>query len=297
MKTILAVLILGVFKLTAQTGVVGNAGFSAGLTLNFGTHINSLGLSLKGYYFDHFFQLNGGSAFSWNFSNFGERQGFWESRNYIGAVLLGGKKDNTRDFQLEGVFHQTGYRNAVGYAHIWYFDSKGTSQRSGAWGGHFHKWSFYFENDLFAGQGKDRFRTGHLYSSYRTNVGRVGAGIYLWTGETNGAVRQQASDGYCKYGYKDLSALPFGRTGHGIMYAAVSHNMGYGQVLSGKIGIDSERFRDLVQNRIIHDLPFLPKFIPRHTPHYPPLDAEGFPVFDQEKIRRSTLFFQAGANE
>ncbi len=282
-------------KVQAQSFHSKHFGISIGLLVNLGTHVRSIGLVAKGYYTDHFYQVNGGTTVAWNGKSYGERKKYFESRNYFGLVFLGGKKDNTIDFQLDGVMHQTNYRNALGYSYIWYIDNAGTSQLSGAFGFQINKFSLLFENDIFAGQGKDRFRTGHIFSTYRYQNYKFGSGIYLWTGATNGVPILQNSK--CPYGYKDLSSLPFGKTSHGILYASGILNTGYGQIIQAKIGYDSEQVRQILQNKLIHDLVFLPKRFPRNTPNYPRLNAEGFPVFEKKEMRKNKSFFQVSLNE
>ena len=292
-------LILIFFKLNgfSQTVQSDHFGASAGLILNFGTHVNSLGVSLKGYYTDHFYQLNVGSSITWNLKSYGGRKKYLESRSFLGAMLLGGLKDNLIDFQLDGLSHQTSFRNAIGYNYVWYRDNCGTSQRSGGFGFSIGKFSVLFENDLFAGQGKDRFRTGHLLFTYRYNNFKFGTGIYLWTGETNGWIWEKVATKNCPYGYKKLNELPYGKTSHGIVYGSLNYNLGYGQIAQFKTGIDSEQIRHIIQNKLIHDLIFLPKSVPHNTPHYPRLNQEGLPVFNKNEIRKSKLYIQAGMND
>ena len=272
-------------------------GFSSGVILNFGTHVNSVGLSLRTYYSDYFYQVNIGSTLTWNFTSYGTRKKYWESRSYLGGLLLGGIKNNTIDFQLDGVTHQTKFKNALGYNYIWYFDNSGTSQLSGGWSLHLNKVGIYFENDVFGGQAKDRFRTGNILFSYRYKEFKFGTGVYLWTGETDGTVWDKTFSKDCPNGFKCLDKLPFGKTSHGIWYGSSILNLPYGQNAHFKIGMDSENIRNSVQNRFVHDLILLPKGIERKTPHYPRLDQQGLPTFDKNNCRKNKLFIQTGINE
>jgi uncharacterized protein YcsI (UPF0317 family) len=69
------------------------------------------------------------------------------------------------------------------------------------------------------------------------------------------------------------------------------------QIVSGKIGFDSEKTRDVIQNRLGHDLIFLPKKMKRHTPHYPMLNQEGCPIFDKKEKRKDKFFFSISGND
>ena len=272
-------------------------GGSLGLTLNFGTHVNSIGVSAKTYYQDYFYQVNLGTSFAYNLTSYGYRKHFWESRNYLGLNLLGGKKNNTIDFQLDGLTHQSTFQNALGYNYLWYFDNTGTSQRSGGWSISLNKVGVYFENDVFGGQAKDRFRTGHILVSYRYLDFKLGTGFYIWTGETANSKWIHEQRPKAPYGYRSLENNLYGKTSAGALYASIVSNLPFNQIAFAKIGIDSEQLRDAIQNRLVHDLIFLPKKIERKTPHYPQLDENGLPTFEKNNVRKSKFYFQAGLNE
>ena len=202
----------------------------------------------------------------------------------------------TPDFLLDGLNHQTPYNFGVGYNYLWYFDNVGTSQQSGGFGLHIKSVSLYQENDVFGGQGRDRFRSGHLTASYRTENWRYALGVSIWTGETRGSKWQKIELNDSPHGFRILEDLPYGKTSHGILYGSISYSMPYRQIASLRLGIDSEQVRNGLQNRLVHDLLFLPKSIERDTPHYPRLDDYGCPVFDKKERRRDKIYFQFGAN-
>lgn len=272
-------------------------GGSAGIIFNVGSHVNALGINLKGYYSDYFFQVNGTSSLYLNFNSYGEREKFVEFRNAIGLILLAGKDERTIDFQLDGLNHQSKKNFAIGFNYVWYNDNAGTSQRSGGFALHLKHLSIYHENDVFGGLSKDRFRTGHLFISYLYNDFKFGSGINLWTGETKNAPWQKVKFEKCPNGFRVLEDLPYGKTSHGILYGAVLYNAPYNQIVQLKIGVDSESVRHTFQNRLMHDLLFLPKSFERTTPHYPRLDEFGCPVFEKESVRPNRLFLQWGINE
>lgn len=296
MRLLFLISILINFSVLSQTFKSEKLGMFSGIVLNFGTHVNSIGLSLKGYYSDYFYQINIGSTFSWNINSYGNRRNFRESRSYLGVVFLGGKKDRIIDFQLDGLNQQTNYRNGLAYNYIWYYDNVGTSQLSGSFALHINKISICFENDLFAGQGKDRFRTGHLFFSYQYNSFKFGSGVYLWTGETSGVEWEGISMKDTPYGFKRLTNLKYGKTSHGILYGTAIYDFGYGQNSHIKTGLDDEQIRHIIQNKIIHDLIFLPKTLPHMTPHYPRLNEKGLPIFTKCEKRKSKLYLQLGLN-
>lgn len=272
-------------------------GFQVGAVLNFGTNVNALGLTGSVYYADFFYQWNVSSQLKYNFTSYGKRKMFWENRNAFGLVLLGGKKDQTPDFQLDGLNHQTNFSNGIAFNYLWYFDGAGTSQRSGAWGLHINYFSLLFENDVFAGQGRDKFRTGILQASYRYQDWKFFSNLYLWTGETRGSFWNKTPLPKCPSGFRCLDSLPYGKTSHGIWSFGASRNLIYNQVATVKIGFDSEQVRHHAQNRFAHDLILFPKKMERNTPHYPRLDENGMPVFERSQVRKARYYFQASLNE
>jgi len=297
MRLILIFLLVYPFTLKGQNYFKDHFGGSAGVVINLGSHANTVGLNLNAFYTDYFFQVNAGTTVSFYKNSLGNRTNFWETRNALGLVLLGGKKEMHADFQLDGLNHQTEYNLGIGYNYIWYFDNTGSSQRSGGFGLHIKNISVYHENDVFAGQGKDRFRTGLFYASYRQDDFKFGTGFKLWTGESKGARWEKIHSEKSPNGFKILEDLPFGKTSHGIVYGAFIYNLPYGQNIHLNLGVDSEHVRHAIQNRLIHDMVFLPIDLKHTTPHYPRLDENGCPVFDKADVRDLKFYMQFGMNE
>ena len=283
--------------INAQTFQNNVFGGSVGLVLNTGTTINSIGIKLNGYYSQYIYQFNAGTELRFNLSSYGKRKNFFESRNGIGLVLLAGPKEHNADFELSELHHNTNSLYGLGYNYIWYTDNVGTSQRSGGFGLHLNNLSILIENDVFAGQSKDRFRTGALTLTYLYGDFKFALGNVIWTGETAGSAWQRIPLDNCPSGFRILEDLPYGKTSHGVIYGSLSYSLPYGQVSRFRIGIDSEQIRHSIQNRLIHDLIFLPSKVQRNTPHYPRLDNEGCPVFYKNEIRKNRLFLQLGAND
>lgn len=271
-------------------------GWQLGIHLNIGTHINAVGIQTNLYYSDYFYQVNVSSHLKFVFTSYGKRNLFWENRNALGLLLLGGKKDQVADFHFDALNHQTRFSNAIGFNYLWYFDRANTSQRSGAWSMHINYFSLLFENDVFGGQAKDRFRTGTLQLNYRYQQYKFFTQLYLWTGETANSHWDKTPSYKCPNGFRSLEKLPYGKTSHGIWSFGAMTNWNTNQTFTAKVGIDSEHIRHATQNRFAHDLIFLPRQIERNTPHYPRLDSEGMPVFEKSKVRKSRFFLQAGMN-
>lgn len=281
-------------------------GAHIGLSVNFGTHVNSVGLISSCYYQQHFYQINLSSQTKFNFSSYGNRKSFAESRIAFGGLLLAGKKNNSIDFQLDALNHNTTFSNALGYNYIWYFDEIGTTQKSGAWAIHLNKFSILFENDVFGGQARDRFRTGVLQFSVRNEQIKYFTNIYIWTGETRNSIWIKEAGAKCPNGFRSLENLPFGKTSHGIFSIGATANTNFiksnlslskNDYLTLKLGFDSEQVRHIFQNKLSHDLILFPKSMKRNTPHYPRLNQDGLPVFTKKEMRKNKLNFQLSSND
>lgn len=275
-----------------------NTGVQTGIVLNIGTHELAVGIQLKGYIGFDYAQINLGNTFLWKFYSLGNRKRFFENRTYTGAVLMIGKNNAVVDFELDGLSHQTQKDFGIAFNYLIYADNTGTSQLSGGWALHIKNVSVRFENDVFGGQTRDRFRTGILSVSYRSEWYKINAGFYIWTGETRGSFWDKSVKRKdMPSGYRSLEDLPYGKTSHGIFYGGVQFLLPYGNIAHLRVGADSEHFRHFFQNRLTHDLIFLPEKIKRNTPHYPRLDENGCPVFEKNSVRKTTYYLQFGMND
>ena len=274
-----------------------NFGGAIGLLFNVGSHQQSVGVTAKAYYTDYFYQFNVGNTLTFNGTSFGKRKNFIENRTSIGAVLLAGKKESIIDFELDGLNHQTAFNYGISYNYLIYYDNVGTSQLSGGWGIHLRNFSLRFENDVFGGQARDHFRTGHLAFNYRTENFKFSTGLYIWTGETRNSHWERISMDKMPSGFRLLEDLPYGKTSHGVLYGGVLVNMPYGNTAHWRLGVDSEHVRHGFQNRFAHDLILFPKKMERNTPHYPRLDENGCAVFEKDSVRKDQFYMQFGVND
>lgn len=272
-------------------------GGHGGIVYNFGTHQQKIGLTASVFYHDFFYQFNVGTQITFNINGYGGRKNYWENRTYVGAVLLAGKKQQVRSPFHGGLQHQSSFNLGIAYNYIWYFDEANTSQRSGAFGLHVKQFFIAMENDVFGGQARDRFRTAILYAHYRTKYVTFFTENLLWTGETRGSTWIKTPMKDMPNGYRDISDLPYGKTSHGIWNFGMHVHLPFEQIASIKMGFDGEGVRNFMQNRLGHDLLFLPKNVKRHTPHYPMLSKEGCPVFDKQEKRKTCFYFSTSLND
>ena len=290
---ILIIILFSSFHSFSQWNVYSPISTQLGIVFDFGSHKNELGLELKSSYVWGISQWQAGSRLTFSFNSYGNRKHFWESRIYVSTSILGGKRVSPEQVDpiMNTLSNNSQFRNAFGFSYLWYLDTEGTSQRSGAFGLTVDNWSIYIENDVFGGQSEDRYRTAHIITTYRKLLNRYFMGLNIWTGETRGTPWIKDRPTYCKHGFKDLSKLPYGKTSSGILYGGLQYEKGYMPILM-KFGIDSEEIRHVFQNRLTHDLCWLPAWAPHNTPHYPRLDKNGFPVFSSKDRRKDLLFLQ-----
>ena len=275
-------------------------GIQAQLLLSVGTPVNRIGINLNGFWLTSFSQVNIGTQSSFYLTGIGPKGNFIENRTHISLIGLAGKRNGEIRTFVNPLFHQSQRSVAFGYSFLWYWDNRKTAQLSGRFGLQFQRVALQFENDLFGGQGRDRFRTAGLHAFYMDSLNSIGAHIRLWTGETRGGIRHTDANYPSKYGYKDLSQTLYGKYSSGIASISYSRLLPFSQQLGAEIGIDAEQIRHFFQNKLVHDFTFSKKNTRKHNPHYPMLQEDGSPyIFVEGTKPRKARFvglFTIGGN-
>lgn len=297
MKRFLFLILLLPVMVFSQNRWKPNGGIKATVLVTFGSHQNSLGFKLDSYLGNDFVQLNAGITTRYFLTNLGNRSNFGELRLSAGGVLMMGKGKNPVNMDWDGALHQSKSEYSIGYAHYWYLDRLGTSQRSGEWNIGIQQIDILMENDVFGGQGKDRFRTGGLGVSYRDSLYKASIGLTIWTGETSETNWDRSPLPGAPNGFRDLTTRPFGKLNHGILYGELKHRFAGVQTAGARIGWDSEQIRHVFQNKISHDLVLFPNKMVRRTPHYPRLNEAGNNVFMKKKARNPRFYYQTFLND
>ena len=270
-------------------------GFQTQLVLQLGYPINKIGVNLNAFWLSPFSQVNIGTQSSFYLTGLGSKGNYIENRAHFGLIGLVGRENQQINQFFNPLFHQSARSFAFGYTYLIYWDNRHTSQRSGAFGLQFQRVALQFENDLFAGQGRDRFRTAMMHAYYMDSLNLAGINVKLWTGETRGGERKSDENYPSKYGYKDLSNTLYGNTSHGILSLSYSHLLPYGQQIGAELGIDDERIRHFFQNKLVHDFQFSKTNKQKHNPHYPMLQPDGNPYLfrSTDSIRKTRIVLQA----
>lgn len=193
-------------------------------------------------------------------------------------------------------------QHSLFYSYNIYNNNKKTSQQTGTLGFSIDNWKVYMENDLFGSPHSDKFRTAGFAVIYKRNQHHFSSKIILWTGDGfgKGANRINNSDYPARFGYKNLENAPGGKSSAGIVCIGYAYTDIQNQNYSTGIGIDAEQLRHFFQNKMMHDLPFLPSWMISYPmPHYPMLQANGTPYLFQngQRIRPPKLYYSLTMNK
>jgi len=259
-------------------------GGMVGVSLTFGSHVNRLGVIAKAYYAGSQFQANTELGLHYNLKALGPPLAGPEARASLGGVFAWGDTDVADNLFLSPVSNQTGHKYSLAYAYNYYWDKIGTSQPTGTVALQWDAVHLISENDILAGRGGDRYRTGAATVAYRTEKVRSAIKAVLWTGDTGKNTRKVKDTGYpSRFGYRDMSRAPHGAYSHGILSAQVQYVWCGFQSIGAEIGMDSEKIRHRLQNEFIHDMVFIPgRWVTSDNPHVPMRDAQGGPYLFQE---------------
>lgn len=297
------ILLLSLFPFfcQAQTIKIRNGGINGGLAFNFGTTINRIGVYFGGFYYYDFIQLNSSFRVYYNFKTFGPSIKGFEWQPSLGMVGSFGKRQSELDPFYDVLGNQTGRKFSLGYAYNFYFDPMKTSQRTGTILVGVGRFELITENDILATRRSDRFRTGGIKLSYVYENMLFAINAITWTGNPQSPSTKRINDsGFpSRFGYLDISDAPYGKYSHGILALQYKYALGYGQDIQFSLGGDSEKVRNFIQNKLVHDMYFWPrKWNKARNPHLPMLDSEGMPYIYKEgqRIKAPSLYFDLSLN-
>jgi hypothetical protein len=274
-----------------------NAGINIGIVTAIGTKFDRFGVSVNGYYAKNNFQVNGGLRFYFNFKNIGPDKQYFEAVSSLGIVYGYGQSTSDTSLFFNPVGNQTFKQNSFGYAFNYYINSINSSQQTGTISIQVNSFSFIAENDIFARPKLDRFRTGAFLIQYQRSDFALGLNTTLFTGEMGQKVRDE---GYpYSHLYKNNVAGTYTKSSDGLLSLQGQFVTEYYQQIQGNIGIDSERVRHVVQNRLIHDMIFLPKkWRKQNAAHIPMLDENnGQYLFrENQNVQKLKFYFNGFSN-
>lgn len=277
--------------------------FRAGLVLQFGNPVNRIGFlaGLHGSYLD--FSGNIEFQIHHNFSSFGPKIPSNEIQvrtnlNYS----FGGTKLIKNYPNIETPLNPNRHYS-LGYGLNFYLDNIKTSQTTGNFIARLHQFYISLENDAFSIiKQKDRYRTAVFKIGYRDSIQTLEWRNVLWTVNTHCKERNHVSDDKnypARFGYIDYSKCKYASSSNGISALIYERFLPYNQTMQIAIGIDAEQVRHFWQNKLIHDMYFIPKkWIKAKNLHIPMLSENGdlYLFKEGQKIKKPQLFFQLGIN-
>lgn len=294
----LTLLISSAYTSIAQFYRAENFGFAVGAAVSVGNKVQRIGLNFNAYYFYDFVQVNAEVRLYHHIKNLGPSMEHSEAVVCGGLVLSAGKKQDFHNPFLSVYSNQTKRVYSIAYAYDAYFNKIKTKQQTGIIALQFDAVSIITENDLYAHPTLDRFRTGAFLIQYQyQNKFQAGLNCTMWTGQMGNSVRDDKSFPYV--GYMDTIGGVYPNYSHGLLSTQFKVNIGYAQNIQANLGIDAEQVRNYVQNRLIHDMIFLPrKWRNTINCHIPMIDSNGvqFLYKDGQKIRKPSLFWGIASN-
>ena len=289
---LLVVFLVGFYAIGySQLEIEKNYGFNVGLVGAFGTHVQRFGISVQAYTVHDFMQLNGSFRLYHNFKNLGPKKENLELHTALGFCLGFGDKTHSDNWFISPIGNQTGYRHSVAYSYQIWINAIQTSQVTGLLACQFNHVSVICENDLLAKPTLDRFRTGAFLIQYQSNYWQYAINCTMWTGKLGLGMRNDSI--FPAPGYVNMDGSVYGHLSHGLLSAQVKYANEFGQYLQANAGIDAEQVRDVVQNKIMHDMPFIPKrWNTSQNLHIPMIDTSGgqYLYRPDQKIRSPKLF-------
>jgi hypothetical protein len=275
-----------------------NIGFNIGGVFTVGSHVQRLGMCFNFFYTNDCFQANSEMRFYFNLKDLGPKVRHPEIVFAQGVLFGYGPKEAMVNPFLSTVSNQTGYKYSVGYSYNAWFNTVKTSQQTGVISLQFDKISFITENDILARPLLDRFRTGAFLIQYQQDsIAQVAMNCTMWTGKMGHSVTDDPN--YPQPGYMDTTGGRYTNISHGLLSLQVKYHFALSQIIQANIGIDAEQIRNTVQNRIIHDVCWLPKkWFKRYNCHIPMLDTNGSQYLYREgqKIKKARAYWGLGSN-
>lgn len=275
-----------------------------GVAVQVGTHIHRVGCFVEAFWHSNQWQLSHQTHLFYHFKSFGTQKKGFEWQSQLGILRVWNGKDTlTEAFPFWHLLqNRTPYHYGIGYAIQGYWNRQKTSQMTGSINFQLADFQIITENDIFGSPASDRFRTANFSVYYQTDLYRWGFHTVLWTGNPMGATIYKGDTGYpSRYGYVNMAEAHYGNTSAGVLAVSVQTYLSNSSQLIGyQVGIDAEQVRHWFQNRLIHDLFFIPpKWNPAKNPHLPMLDTEGKPYLflPTQKIKKIQPYMQFYFND
>ncbi|OFY96469.1 MAG: hypothetical protein A3K10_00010 [Bacteroidetes bacterium RIFCSPLOWO2_12_FULL_31_6] len=277
--------------MSAQLHLGNNYGFNVAVVGALGTHVQRFGIMVQGYAITDFAQINASFRVYNNFRNLGPKGEYAEFNAAVGLCLGYGQKTQDENLFISSISNQTSYKNSVAYSYNIWLNKIKTTQVTGIIALQFNHFSMISENDALAKRFLDRFRTGAFLLQYQNKDFQYSVNGTMWTGKMGSGVRNDTI--FPEPGYINTENGVYPKLSHGILSAQIKYANEFGQYFQANAGIDAEQIRNVLQNKIVHDLPFFPKkWNKAQNLHFPMIDTKGeqYLYRKEQKIRKPKLF-------
>ena len=273
--------------------------------MNFGFPENNVGFSLIGEYrTSSNIELVLAYNLMYHFRNFGPDINHFEHSIISSVHYVWGDRIDLDDNDLSHIkfLDSRRFRNSAGYTWQRFFNGIGTSQNVGTFHMRFNKTLSQFSNDVFANtNGKDRYRTGGFAFGFYEDRTLFMSKLLIWAGDSHCKEMRKVRDSNypARWGYRDITNCNYGRLSHGILSFGITRDIGYGQSIGVQMGTDSEHIRDFVQNKIFHDLYFIPRFMNKtRNLHLPmkTIKGDNYLFEKDQKVRPRRFVWQFSLN-
>ncbi len=313
LRTLKITLILLIFCKLGFGQLYKNRGFKIGIVYELGQPVHRIGGTLGLYANLGSFQFSSNNAIFYAFKNYGPNIPRLESQS---GLAMGVGFGPPRQFidglaMLSPISNFSLRTHMISYGIKLYSDKIGTDQITGLINLRLGDYFLASENDGFVFLPYDKFRTGAISLGryfYSATIGnqllaeqKVSLDLLLYTGQTQNAPTEKITeDTYpSRFGYKKLNNSTYHKASHGILKLSWHTSTEFNQSAFATIGLDNEHIRNAVQNKFIHDMPFLPKrLIKIENPHIPMRNAEGADYLygKKEKVRKGKFVWGIGLN-
>ncbi len=261
----------------------------ASFSFNIGSHLKRAGFALNYGLIYKFIQVAGRIDYHRNFLPIGAPIPGNELQLNFAIITATKKRKNSPPLKNFFYFNNlTKYKYAIGYSLNLYRDQIGTSQRTGTILLGLNNFLILSENDIFAQKAVDKYRTAAVKIALNTNYGLFAITSIMWTPETKNLPIIHDPSYPARWGYKDFTKNKYGKYSAGILAFEYQNSL-----IRTSVGINSEWVRFFLQDKLIHDMYFVPKkWNKARNPHYPMLADNGEPyLFKKNQHVKPTEFF------
>ncbi len=282
--------------------------FDVALTINLGKHIQRSGLQFRTHVEYKQWQAFSSAKFHLAKKGLGPINNSLETVLSAGASFSHGTLSRfaaDRDYYYLPftLFREAKTKYSYGYSFHYFLDRHRTSQGTGDFFIKLGEFYLIAENDLLGNiSGKDQYRTGSIAGAYVSDRIVLHSKGLMWTGQTRCKGMKRVTNNpkfNSRYGYKDHSMCNYSNLSHGIFTIGLSYRTQYWSPTL-EIGRDDERIRNTIQNKWIHDMPFIPKrWNGAKNAHIPMLDIYGNPFIDKKEqiLKPARWYLQLGLND